>query len=110
MKICKGLTQWALVPLCLTILKKYFTNMEISPTLLRQNTKNAQGIYPMGLCPCGMTLLFTTEKLSKHGQQKNMTFCWKDLDHSQNNCAGLTQWDFVPLGPTLNYTAPNLNT
>ena len=56
-----------------------------------------------------MTLLFKTEKLSKHGQQKNMTFCWKDLDHSQNNWDGLNQWSFVPLGPTLTYKTSNLN-
>ena len=32
-----------------------------------------------------------------------------NIDHSQNNCGVLTQWAFVPLGPTLTYTTTNLN-
>ena len=30
-----------------------------------------------------------------------MIFCWKSFDHPPNNCEGLTQWDFVPIGKNL---------
>ena len=49
MKILKGLTQWALVPLwptTKTILHKH----KMSQTTLRRNTIFFQGINPMGLC------------------------------------------------------------
>ena len=42
--------------------------------------------------------------------KKKDAFSWKALDHSLNNGEGLTQWYFMPLGTTLNYTTPNLNT
>ena len=38
-------------------------------------------------------------------KQKNDFF--KSLDHSQNNCEGITQCKFVPLGPTLTYKTSN---
>ena len=50
-----------------------------------------------------MTLLFTTEKKD----DKNVF--WRALDHSQNNCEVLTQWEFVALGQTLTYTTSNFN-
>ena len=53
------------------------------------------------------TLLLT--KKSKHRQQKKMSSCWKDLDHSLNNFEGLNLWSFVTIGPTLTCTTPNYN-
>ena len=38
-----------------------------------------------------------------------MTSFWKYLYHSVNNFDWLTQWESVPLGPTLTYTTSNLN-
>ena len=101
MEISKVLTQWYLVPLWPIIKNKYFTNMKIKPRLLILNTKIFKVCTQWYFVPLGLTLLLTTKILSKNRQQQKMTFFGKYLDHSQNNCEGLTQWDFVPLGPII---------
>ena len=86
-----------------------FTNMNLSPTFLKWNTK-IQGIKPMGLCkPLENSFINEQNNYQNIYKKTNMASCWKSLDHSQNNCAGLTQWAFVPLVPTLTYTNSNLN-
>ena len=61
------------------------------------------------LCTLGWLFYSQPKNILKHRQQYKDDFCWKYLDHSENNCEGLTQWSFVSLGATLNYTTLNLN-
>ena len=69
-----------------------------------------QLIYPMGLCdPWGDSFIHNFKLYQKLDNKTKMTFCWKALDHSQNNYEELTQWAYVPLGKTLTYKNSNLN-
>ena len=52
------------------------------------------GIKPMGLS-------------AKLGNYKNQD-CFRIFNHQQMFIKVLTQWDFVPLGPTLIYTAEEI--
>ena len=60
------------------------------------------------LVPLGRIVFWRPNFLTKLRQQTNMTSCWKYLDQKQNNCKGLIQWAFVPLGLTLSYTTSNM--
>ena len=62
----------------------------------------------MSLCDPWDESLIQDKKKQNLDNDTKMTFCSKDVDHSQNNCEGLTQWAFVPLGPKLTYTTTNL--
>ena len=77
----------------------------MSQTLLKRNTK-IQGMDPMGLCAPWSDSFIDNKKTIKT-QTKKQRYIF--LDRSLNNCEGLNQWAFVPLGPTLTYTTSNLN-
>ena len=57
--------------------KQYFTNIKMSPTLLRQNKKQFKGYTQWKILPLGPTILFKTEKLTKHRQQNKDEFLLK---------------------------------
>ena len=83
--------------------------MKFSPTFLMWNTKN-QGTNPMGLCdPWTESFINNQNNYQNIDNKTNIYFCWKALDHSLNNCQGLTQWAFVPLGLTLTYITSYFN-
>ena len=82
--------------------------MKMSPTTLIRNKKITR-IWPMGLCdPWASSFINNWRKNQNLDNKTKTTFCWKVLDHSQNNCERLTQWDFVTFGPTLTHTTSNL--
>ena len=108
-EVGKGLTQWTFW-LFGRLFKKKLHKHENSTNFIRTKHKKIKVNTQWALVPLWTTLLLKTEKLSKHSQQKNMTSCWKALDHSINNREGLLQWSFVSLDTTLNYKTSNLNT
>ena len=66
-------------------------------------------IYLMGLCaPWDNSYFHNWINQQKLDIITQMTFCWKALYHSQNNCKGFNQSSFVSLWTTLIYTAVNL--
>ena len=82
--------------------------MKMSPTFLIW--KIIQKICPMVLCaPWAESFIHNWKNYQSIDNKTKMTFCWKYLDNSQNNCDGLTQWSFVTLGPTITHTTSNLN-
>ena len=49
----------------------------------------------MGLCvPWSDSFIHNWKNYKNSENKTKMTFCWKALDPSQNNCEGLTQWAF----------------
>ena len=64
----------------------------------------------MGICTPWSDYFINNQKNYQNiNKKKKMTSCWKYLDHSLNNCEGLTQWAFVPLETTLTQKTYNLN-
>ena len=89
-----------------TILHKHenFTN------ILKIKHKKNQGKDPMVLCAPWSNYFINNQNNDQNMDNKTkMTSCWKGLDPSLNNCEVITQWAFVPLGPTLTYTTSKLN-
>ena len=89
--------------------KQYFTNIKISLTLLRWNTKKSGNRLNGNFWPFGQPLYSQLKNYQNIDNKTKMNFCWKYLDQSQNSFGRLTQWDFVPLGPTLIHKTSNLN-
>ena len=72
--------------------------------------KKIQGIDPMGLFkPWSDSSINNRHNYQNIDNKTNMASCWKALNNSLNNCDGLNQWAFVPLGPTLTHTTSKLN-
>ena len=59
--------------------------------------ENWQGIDPMGLST-------TLDDYKNKQLLTNTNFSPKTLRQNTKKCKGLTQWEFVPLGPTLIFT------
>ena len=60
--------------------------------------KKFQEIYPMVLCaPSAESFIHNWKNYQNLYKKTKTTFCWKYLDPSQNNCEGLTQWEYFPL-------------
>ena len=53
---------------------QYFTNMKMSPTTLRLNTKKCKGFNQWAFVSVGKTLVYTTEKLTKLRQLNKYEF------------------------------------
>ena len=68
----------------------------------------ARGLPNRTLCPLGRLFYLQLKNQQNLDNKTKMTFCWKYLYNSQNNCEGLTQWVFVLLVPTLIYITSNL--
>ena len=97
------------MPLWETIKNNISQNIKSSTTFLKWNIKKSSDISNGTFCPLGW-LFYSQLKIYQNKDNKTkIIFCWKSLDRSQNNCEGLTQWDFVSLGDTITYTTSNLN-
>ena len=57
----------------------------------------------------GTTILLTTKTIINTQATKQRWLFVKALDHSLDDCKGLTQWAFVSLVKTHTYTTSNLN-
>ena len=104
-RIGKRPTQWALVPPFLTI--KIFHKHENVTNIIKMKQKNSRDTPNGSFCPLGRLFYPQPKHLSKHRQQ-NGDFLLKVFYHSLNNCKGLNQQAFIPLGSTITYTTSNL--
>ena len=63
------------------------------------------------MCPLGWLLFSQLNFLSKNWQRNPDEYFLKSfISLTKKIYKGLTQWDFLPLGPTLIYTSENLTT
>ena len=62
--------------------KQLFANTKISPTTLRLDIKNLQGINPIGLCSHWSYSYIHNWKIIKSLTKKHMNTSWKALDPS----------------------------
>ena len=95
------------MPLWPTIKNEYFTNMKISPTLLRWNTKKSRDRPNGNLCPL-VQLFYPQLKNYQNIDNKTKMMFLKIFISSINNCE-LNQIGLCTLGPTLTCINLNLN-
>ena len=75
-KIDKGLTEWSLVILWMTIKKKLNKN-ENGTNIIKKNTKNSWNSPNGPLCTLGWLFYYQQKNLSKHIQQNKDDFLLK---------------------------------